>query len=412
MAQREGSVYLYLFVVAGVLFLIMLVMFFLTNADKQELANRFAAKDREAQDLDRNRKKLSGDIQLLREMVAGAREGEWPDLEQFKQHFMTDELKAKAEKAINEVTADLKEPARTYDSLVAPYADLSLIFKKLIQVRDEAVVARAKADEDLLKVRQDSETNVGKFREEKQELSKQIQDLQSRIEDAENKAKVREADLITQVEKERDDGVEKEVRLKRVVAFKENEIRALQGKIDTLEKEKRLEKNIEDIAQDGTILAVQLSAGKAWIDLGRANHLATGVKFRVLQTVKGGKRIHKGTVEVRKTDENMSEVRILEEADPLNPIVKGDMIASPFYDKEAKPVFVFAGSEMESKDFTREYVVAKVVNQGGEVRNRVDNGTDFLVAMKNYESTPEYKAARELGVTIIREKDLIEYIGQ
>jgi NAD-dependent DNA ligase len=49
---------------------------------------------------------------------------------------------------------------------------------------------------------------------------------------------------------------------------------------------------------------------------------------------------------------------------------------------------------------------------GAQIRDKVDINTEFLVATKNFENTPEYKAARELGVTVIRERDLLEFIGQ
>jgi NAD-dependent DNA ligase len=142
------------------------------------------------------------------------------------------------------------------------------------------------------------------------------------------------------------------------------------------------------------------------------NHLSNGLMFRVFQTVKGGKKVYKGRAEVVKVDETNSEVRIVEEVDPLNPIVQGDMVSSPFYDPKANPVFVFAGSELDSKEVTREYVVQKMKNYGAQIRNKVDVNTDFLVALKNFENTPEYKSAREFGVTILREKDLLTFLGQ
>ena len=69
-------------------------------------------------------------------------------------------------------------------------------------------------------------------------------------------------------------------------------------------------------------------------------------------------------------------------------------------------------AELESPEFTRDYVLTKLKNYGVQVRDKVDLDTDFLVALKNYESTPEYKAAKEFRVTVLRERDLLAYIGQ
>ena len=69
-------------------------------------------------------------------------------------------------------------------------------------------------------------------------------------------------------------------------------------------------------------------------------------------------------------------------------------------------------NELESRDVTRQYVEEKMRTYGAQIRDKVDINTDFLVAMKNFEGTPEYKTARELGVTVIRERDLLEFIGR
>ncbi len=108
----------------------------------------------------------------------------------------------------------------------------------------------------------------------------------------------------------------------------------------------------------------------------------------------------------------MSEVRIIDEVDSLNPIAPGDFVASPLYDPESDLIFVFAGTELESGRITRDNLVMKMESYGAKIGDKVDLSTDYLVAMKNYESSPEYRTARELGVTVIRERDLLEFIGR
>src|SRR5690606_8106139 len=120
----------------------------------------------------------------------------------------------------------------------------------------------------------------------------------------------------------------------------------------------------------------------------------------------------KGTVEVARVDEDYSEVRITEEVDSLrNPIADGDQVASPLYDEAKRLVFVFAGTELHSKEMTLEFLKAKLRSYGITISERVDHETSFVVALKGYETSGEYAEARRLRVPVLREADLLEFIG-
>ena len=92
MAHREGSIYLYLFVVACVLFLIMTVMFFVNNAAMQEMvANNSSLNDKLKRAQDSN-KTLVDDINALKELIGGPRTPQdWPNLADLRNHFFKDE---------------------------------------------------------------------------------------------------------------------------------------------------------------------------------------------------------------------------------------------------------------------------------------------------------------------------------
>jgi hypothetical protein len=71
MAQRESSIYLYLFIVAMVLFGIMTTAFFLTSADRDEVLGEMEnLKVRLDQQL-KIQRTLSDDISRLQELIAG-----------------------------------------------------------------------------------------------------------------------------------------------------------------------------------------------------------------------------------------------------------------------------------------------------------------------------------------------------
>ncbi len=410
MAQREGSIYLYLFIVACVLFMIMTVMFFIESTAKQNITQekeRAEAKGKRSED---DVKQLNDTITKLKVLIAGpgAATDAWPG----DDHYLT-LMKDKAERAINVVLTDLKETPRAYDSLVSCYGDLDGLYRKLLQARDESFAKMSAASESEVKTKVASDEATTELRKQKDESQAAHQELQTKYEDLDNKSKADKAAMVADIDKKMDECSEKIITLSRQVNYRDNQIKALESRIDKLLDETRKQKDFgEDFESDGKIVNVLSSSGKGWVDIGREDHLSNGLVFRVFQTMKGGKKVYKGRVEVQKVDENVSEVRTIEEIDSLNPIVAGDLIASPFYNPKAQPVFVFAGTEMESRDVTKDYVVAKMKSYKAIIVEKVDINTDFLVALKNYENTPEYKAARELGVTVIRERDLLEFIGR
>ena len=409
MAQREGSTYLILFVATGLLLLGMIILYLVDHADKDTLRAKLEQEKQKLQAAQKDQQEKLKDISELHQLIGGpAASDAWPG----NNEYFTNELKGKAEKAINEALADLKVTPRAYTALIQPYPDFQGLLQKLKQARDEAFAARSTANDAELKTKQSSEQMVAELKKNFDQSLKDVQDLQAKYEDLDNKAKAEKAALIAQAEKDKDECSDQIIKLNRTKNFLENQIRALESKIEKLLLESKKEQDYTEIDIDGHIVNVLGASGKAWIDLGRAQHLRNGLVFRVFQTIKGGKRQYKGKVEVQKVDESTSEVRIVEEPDNLNPIVKGDLVASPFYDPKAQPVFVFAGSELESKEVTRDYVVQKMKAYGAQIRDKVDINTDFLVAMKNFEGTPEYKTARELSVPVIRERDLLEFIGR
>jgi hypothetical protein len=408
MAQREGSVYLYLFIAASVLFLGMTVLFFLGNAEQEKLLDARVKQDAKVKDLEDAVKVADAEIRNLRKAIGGDNMTDALDIESFK----TTELKNKAESAVNAVRKELGEPAVEYSSLAQPYNDLMSLLPKLMQAREEAFKSRDSANDAQVKLKAATDEQLAALRTEDAKSKQEIHDLEAKVADLTNQFQTEKSKWVADMDKLKDDHTEQLITLNRTVNFKDNTIGNLNSRIDRLQEETRKQKEFEDVEPDGRIVSLVGATGKGYIDVGRTKHLRNGIVFRVFQYVKGGKKEPKGRVEITKVDENMSEFRILEMEDELNPIVGGDYITSPFYDPKVQPVFVFAGTELETRETTKETLVAKMKTYGATIVDKVDPKVDFLVATKNYESTPEYKAARELGVAVLRERDLLEFIGR
>ena len=410
MAQREGSIYLYLFVLMLILFTVMTVMFLSTNARKGEVESQLSREERKTERQADDNRQLNDDIRELQVAIGGKlyEDTPWPGNESFLQ------LQEKVQKAINDTYKYLDDDkdATQYEYLVEPYEDIPDLLRLLHDSLVQARAARRASDDTRTQERANSSTTLDELRGQSSDLLANISTLEARVEDLDNKGQQKEQDYLQQIEEVKDNWLDEAITLKRELNFKDNQIRSLQNRLNKLLEETRQEKSLDDVEPDGSVLEVLTDSRRGWIDLGRRDLLQKGLIFRVFQFVKGGKRLYKGRLEVLKVEERMSEVRIFDEVDELNPISSGDFVASPFYDPEADLIFVFAGTELDSGRLTKDYLVTKMQSYGAKIADKVDLSTDYLVAMKNYESSPEYRTARELGVTVIRERDLLEFIGR
>ncbi len=407
MAQREGSIYLGLFVASFILFATMVAVVFFLQGDIEKLKQDLSRKDSLWKNEQSTNRKLSDQLEDLRVLIAGegARDaGNWPG-----NAFYIDILKTSVDEfnRINK-TLDPNAAARSFDFLSQPYSELIDILKALqevgVKTSSEAETYRALlADGQKLQ-----KETLASLDEKRVSLNQQLVESEAKREDEENACRqnteelsARVADLEETVEK-----LEKESQ--RMVAFKDNTISRLKIRIELLLKEIEKIKTIDDIEPDGRIVDVEGRSKIAWVDLGRRDNLRPGLVFKVFQYV-GGKKVWKGSIEISRVDDKLSQVSIIEERNSLNPIAANDQIASPYYDRNDAPVFVFAG---DSSRINLPIIRRKLESLGARVDADVSVETDFLVALDNYEGTTEFLAARELSVTVMRERDLLSYLGR
>jgi hypothetical protein len=302
---------------------------------------------------------------------------------------------------------------RKYTALKPVYQDLERIIaatipeipelNKLRISRDEADQKWAKALESHRDEVSGIEAQVetlrqknGRLENEKIEYAKEKENEIRRLLD--------EKDSIQQeTEKIREDAFIAEAKLQSQISLLEERIRQMN------EKEMR---SLEDTDADGEIVHANQGLGMAWIDLGRKHRLGRGLTFEVFQYIKGGKRKKKGMIEVKRVEGETSECAILEQYDRADPIIKGDHIASPFFDKKKEMVFVFVGESLTNNRYERQQLERRIRDFGGRVDDEITIDSDFVIAIKNAEQSPEFAKAVQFGVVIMRESDLLEFIGQ
>jgi hypothetical protein len=310
-----------------------------------------------------------------------------------------------------DLNKDGKLQAKEYKYLLEIYNDLFVQLESAIHEMPRLRTEKAAALQELeaargtaRKEKAEVESVLDKERKEKSELNAKL------LEDAKNfdadKRRLQEEKAA--VEKEM--AKQQEERLMEAARL-ESEIKRLEGRIVELTEKKK--KTLADTDQDGEIVHADQRLGLAWINIGQKDRLRRGTVFDVFQYVKGGVKKSKGKVEVKSLEDDTAQVAILSQTDQSDPIVKGDFIASPFFDVKKQMVFVFVGEKLSNRSrYGMDELVRRIEETGGRVDKTVTIDTDFIVAIENAEQSDEFQKAVQFGVVIMREPELLEYLGR
>jgi hypothetical protein len=171
-------------------------------------------------------------------------------------------------------------------------------------------------------------------------------------------------------------------------------------------------------APDGQILTVGAGGTIAFIDIGRRSGLRAGTRFEVLRPSDNGELVPSGSmVEVRELQDNIAMVGLVGEANPLDPILPGDSVRNPHFDKTRVMRHYLLGEYPLT--MSKEFVAARLAELGAAVDTTLGTQTDVLVLgdkplgeadAKDLTETDEYKFADKLGMRIIRLAELAEFL--
>lgn len=294
-----------------------------------------------------------------------------------------------------------------HELAVAQGETLQSLANKLDSEKKEAATQRKNA-----RVRQEGLDSANtEFKNSLDAKNREIEEQQQKVESAIAAASETNDEWRKKFEDLSDTTASEIADLKAELSVSQNLLLRARDRIDVLEREKVKERTFAEVDPDGEVERVADEQGLAWINRGRHHRLRAGTRFEVFQYIKGGRKLHKGSVEVASVNDRYAMVRILNTADDLNPITAGDKITSPFYDAGDVPTFVIAGEELANSRYSLEDVRKQIAAFGGKVEDKVTTTTSYLVAIKGYEDSEEYKEARKLGITVMREGELYQFIG-
>lgn len=307
---------------------------------------------------------------------------------------------------------------KLYDMLRAAVHVLPRTRQERYAAREEYQSVRASSLRDVAARRREIEELQG----EKRTLASQIQDLAARFDN------------------ERRDFHQEKDRLLKERSRLEQDFRVTEGKLQAANVElasrigdlnrKRDKSFAENSPPDGEVVFADAGLGYAWIDLGRAHGLRRGTQFQVYRFVKGGLQKIKGLIHVQRLEEDMAQCSILPRQevrhpvtgervlvpDPEDPIIKGDLIRTPYFDKNEQVTFVFLGTKLTNRYYDLPEVQRKLREMGAKVDPDVSIGTDFVVLLGSTADDAELEArvkrAGQFGVIFMREEELLEYLGR
>jgi NAD-dependent DNA ligase len=226
-----------------------------------------------------------------------------------------------------------------------------------------------------------------------QELNGTINNLQLKVRESENALEE-----------------EKKARKTEVTGLKAELTKAAQDVVKA--KDRKLEREVP-IGPDGEVLAVTDAQDMVVLNRGKDKHMMAGLTFDVYEYVKGAVARKKAVVVVIGVDATTSRARVLELLNPMVPIVKGDLFESVAYNPNEQIHFFLLG---RFEKYGKSDAAKRLTDLGAKVDTDVTVDTDFLVLGQpeaedqNLRDTDAYKHAVELGVKILTEAQLSQFL--
>jgi len=174
---------------------------------------------------------------------------------------------------------------------------------------------------------------------------------------------------------------------------------------------------------DGEVSAVMTEFGVGFINLSASDRLSEGTVFRIVSGRPGADSSEaKAFCRVTKVGPKFAEVAIYDVADRFEPVVVGDQIYNPLYEAKGQRNAVLAGNI--SGAYNEPELRTLFAEIGINVQNDISNATDFLITggpifadadgepleePMQVDQLPVYGQARDLGVTIVSMRDVLQY---
>ena len=308
------------------------------------------------------------------------------------------------------------KPFDDMKTLLGGYADRCAALEKTV-TRLEGELAGAK-DQRETAVRDGEQT--AKAKDEQIVAERKVStDLRTRLATAEGERDKIRTDLTAQIEA---DKAEKTKQVKQIAAL-EKDVKVLNDKLKKdveiiadlknpkLER-KPLVEGIGGEPADGKILTVDADGKNLMVDMGRRDWVEVGMIFTVYEKSEEGRR-EKGQIQIRQVYDEIARAKVLKQ-DELDPILPGMVVVNPAFKRGKKIEFVLVGR------FSEPGIEQLLSRYPCKISKTVSYTTDYVVIGEGIrqegepapEDSEEVLTAKEMKKTIMKESELLHYLGE
>jgi len=194
-----------------------------------------------------------------------------------------------------------------------------------------------------------------------------------------------------------------------------NEIRELKRQLEELKIKEIIKHEINFV--HGKIIKPDVPNKIAYINIGSRERVVPGLKFMVGNRGVQGKFEYKAKIEVKKAWMTYCEVAIIESYDKDKPVVEGDHIVNPLFNKERPIIVAFVGEDRPLKlRYSVDEASRRIKEIGSDVRKEVTLDVDYVIfteagVQKTRESYDPYKKAVFLEIPIADATDIFRFLG-
>ncbi|MEM6675802.1 MAG: hypothetical protein AAF726_23330 [Planctomycetota bacterium] len=320
---------------------------------------------------------------------------------------------------IKQVFPDM-EPVKTYQDLVpaaiqayrARVEQISTLEGRIAELTSQVEAERSAKDD----LEREKDARIAQLEQEKRDgeetSSSEISNLESTVSDLTSNLRTSN-DRITELE---------ESRRSTQRALDEEKLAAQSTKGQYTKRLNDIQRRAEKA--DGEISAVLPNLGVGFINISARDRLSEGTRFRIISG-KPGADVNepKAFAVVTDVGPRFSEVRIEDVKDRFQPVVAGDKIYNPLYERKGDRNAVLAGAIAGAYNKPELELLFKEI--GINIQNEISNSTDFLITggplfndpvtgepledPLQVDQLPVYGEARDQGVTVIPIRDILQY---
>jgi hypothetical protein len=335
---------------------------------------------------------------------------------------------------VTEITGDPSVPPTTaMNAAKKKLADLGAntgllaLVDKLDREMKAALTRQKELEKDNGDLNQQLQDRIKALQNAQDVFSKNANDLQSQLKDAQDQLAARAASYdanVASIGKDAEGKMGERDRQDEAKAAEltnaQKEVTRLKTRVSELQLElKKLQPKLERIHQpDGKVIRTVLADSIVYINIGSKDRVRVGLPFSVYDARTGVTADGEGKARiiVKNVFPETSECRLLQ-TKPGEPVVEGDLISNIAFDATIQPQFIVEGQfdltgSGKADDRSAEIVKSMIAQYGGKVTDKVDVGVDYVVMGSEPASSPKPPAgapAQQVAVWEQERKKVQQY---